>query len=205
MQLNTKLSVATCMLLMASNLISEDYISIQYVQYDENEDRASISSPSIEISKDFGVDYNLKVGFTVDSVSGASATWFDASSGASAYSRGLNIHKDDIEYGQVEYKDDRTSVSGLLTTRFASRDELSIGLNYSDENDYKAREISAEYLYYLNTSKNQSISLGISYQSNEINVICNKNALCDSSSGASAKAMDLNVISTKVGFTQIYR
>lgn len=203
MQLRTKLSLATCTLLMASSLMSDDYISVQYVQYDENEDRASISSPSIEISKDFGVDYNLKVGFTSDSVSGASATWYDASSGASAYSRGTNVHKDDLKYDNIEYEDKRTSVSGLLTTRFASRDELSFGLNYSSENDYTARELSAEYLHYLGASKNQSISFGMSYQANEIDVVCNENALCDTSSGASAQVMDLDVISAEIGFTQV--
>jgi len=203
MQLKTKLSLVTCALLAASTLMAEDYVSIQYVQYDENEDRASISSPSIEISKDFGVDYNLKLGFTADSVSGASPTWYDTTSGASAYSRGKDIHKDDVTYRNINYEDDRKAFSALFTTRFESRNELKVGINYSTENDYEARELSAEYLYYLGASKNQSLSFGLSYQDNEIDVVCIDNEACDTSSGASGKTMDLNVVSAEIGFTQI--
>ena len=202
MQLRTKLSLIACSLLVSSSLMAEDYVSVQYINYDESDDRVSISSPSIEISKDFGVDYNLKVGFTADSVSGASPTWYDSSSGASAYSRGENVYIDDIGYGNVVYEDDRVAASALLTTRFESRDELSVGINYSSENDYIAREASAQYLHYLNTSKNQSLSFGISYQANSIEVQCIENSVCDTSSGAS-DTQDLNVISTDLGFTQI--
>ena len=202
MQLRIKLSLITCSLLIASSAAAEDYVSVQYVNYDESDNRASISSPSIELSKDFGVDYNLKVALTADAVSGASPTWYDSTSGASAYSRGENIHIDDIEYGNVVYEDDRLALSALLTTRFQSRDELSIGINYSSENDYRAREISAQYLHYLGTSKNQSFSFGASYQANSVEVVCIHNNICDASSGASS-IEDLNVVSTELGFTQI--
>ncbi len=202
MQLKTKLSIIACSLLVGSSLMAEDYVSVQYVQYDESDDRASISSPTLELSKDFGVDYNLKVGLAADSVSGASPTWYDSTSGASAYSRGTGVSKDDIEYGNVIYDDDRIAVNALLTTRFESRDELVVGGSYSYENDYDAREISAEYLHYLGASKNQSISLGLAYQFNKILVGCYENDECDASSGAS-QTMDLNVISGEVGFTQI--
>ncbi len=202
MQLKTKLSLLACSLLVGSNSMAEDYVSVQYVQYDESDDRASISSPTLELSKDFGVDYNLKIGLAADSVSGASPTWYDSTSGASAYSRGTGVSKDDIKYDNVEYDDKRLAVNALLTTRFSSRDELVIGGSYSYENDYDAREISAEYLHYLGTSKNQSISLGLAYQFNEILVGCYENSECDASSGAS-QTMDLNVISGELGFTQI--
>ena len=202
MQLKTKLSLVTCSLLVSSTLMAEDYVSVQYVQYDENEDRASISSPSIEISKDFGVDYNLKLGFTADSVSGASPTWFDATSGPSAYSRGIDIHKDDVKYRNVKYDDDRNAFSALFTTRFESRNELKVGVNYSTENDYEAFELSTEYLYYLGASKNQSLSFGLSYQDNSIDVVCMDNVACDASSGAS-ESKDLNVVSAELGYTQI--
>ncbi|RLA72521.1 MAG: hypothetical protein DRG24_02725 [Epsilonproteobacteria bacterium] len=202
MQLKTKLSILACSLLAASSLSAEDYVSVQFVQYDESDDRASVSSPSIEFSKDFGVDYNLKLGLVADSISGGSPTWFDTTSGASAYSRGEDIHMDDVAYGNVEYDDNRVAGSALFTTRFASRDELAIGVNFSTENDYRARELSAEYLYYLGSSKNQSLSLGLSYQANEVQVECIENEACDANSGAS-QTMDVDVISAELGFTQI--
>ncbi len=203
MQLKTRLSIVTCSLLLASSLAAEDYVSVQFLQYDESDDRTSISSPSIEISKDLGVDYNLKVGLTTDSVSGASPTWYDSTSGASAYSREKGIHKDDVKYDNVEYDDKRVAINALLTTRFASRDELKLGLNYSHENDYEAREVSAEYLHYLGANKNQSLSFGLSYQANSVDVVCIENSACDGSSGASGMTSDIDVISTEVGFTQI--
>lgn len=203
MQLKTRLSIVTCSLLLASSLAAEDYVSVQFLQYDESDDRTSISSPSIEISKDIGVDHNLKVGVSTDSVSGASPTWYDSTSGASAYSREKGIHKDDVKYDNVEYDDDRVGISALLTTRFASRDELNLGLNYSQEDDYEAREVSAEYLHYLGANKNQSLSVGFSYQANSIDVVCIENSACDTISGASGMTSDLNVITTEVGFTQI--
>ena len=202
MQLRTKLSLVAFSLLSTSSMMAEDYVSVQYVQYDESNNRSSISSPSIELSKDFGVDYNVKVGITTDSVSGASPTWYDSTSGASAYSRDKNIHKDDVEWGNIKYSDDRVAVSALLTTRFASRDELSLGINYSTENDYEARELSAEYLHYLGESKNQSLSFGVSYQDNSVEVECIENSVCDASSGASSEE-SVNVISSELGFTQI--
>ncbi|RLA72351.1 MAG: hypothetical protein DRG24_03200 [Epsilonproteobacteria bacterium] len=202
MQLKTKLSIIASSLIVASSLAAEDYVSVQFVQYDESDDRASVSTPSIEFSKDFGVDYNLKLGLVADSISGGSPTWFDTTSGASAYSRGEDIHKDDVAYGNVEYDDKRVAGSALFTTRFASRDELAVGLNYSRETDYEARELSAEYLYYLGSSKNQSLSLGLSYQFNNVLVECIENEACDANSGAS-QTLDVNVVSAEVGFTQI--
>lgn len=195
MQLKSKISLAASTLLVASTLMAEDYVKVQYVQYDESDNRASISSPSIEISKDFGVDYSLKVGLTSDSVSGASPTWYDSNSGASAYSRGINIDESRATYGPIKYSDDRTAVSALVTRRFASRDELSIGLNYSTEHDYEARELSGEYLHFLGSSKNQSISFGLSYQSNTVDSY-------DALSGASVQE-DVTVISAEIGFIQI--
>jgi len=203
MQLRTKISLVAATLLYASALMADDYVSVQYIQYEESDNRASISSPSIEFSKDFGVDYSLKVGITTDSVSGASPTWhgYDSTSGATAHSE-TSIHKDDIYYTPIEYDDDREAMNVLFTTRFASRDELSVGVNYSSENDYEARELSSEYLHYLDTSKNRSISAGISLQSNRVEVVCQGNEKCDASSGAS-ELFDVDVISAEVGFTQI--
>ena len=215
MQLKNKISIAAATLLVASTLMAEDYVSVQYVQYDESDDRASISSPSVEISKDFGVDYTLKVGLTLDSLTGASPTWYDvneydATTEASSHTRYLGATVGDERYGQIDYKDDRTAVSALLTKRFASRDELSVGVNHSSENDYEANELSAEYLHFLDSSKNQSISAGVSYQANKVEVSCHENyknysaleGRCDSTTAAS-ELLDINVIATEVGFTQV--
>jgi len=209
MQLKNKISLVAATLLVSSSLMAENYMSIQYIQYDESDDRATITTPSIEFSKDIGLDYTLKVGLTSDTVSGASSLWndktkLDASSGASNHTRDTIVDPDDVQYTMADYDEERTAVATSLTTRFASRDELTVGLNYSTENDYESREVSAEYLYYLGSSKNQSISAGISYQNNEVEVPCYLDSECsvDVSSGAS-EYRDVSVMAAEVGFMQV--
>jgi len=199
-----KYSWLTCSLLFSMPLVGEDYVSIQYMGYDEDSGRTTISTPMIEINKDFGTDYTLNASFTHDSVSGASPTFYDSTSGASAKVADGAVFQSDVAYGDIDYEDERKAFSLALTKRFASRDELTVGGNYSTEYDYDSMEVSAEYLHYLDSSKNQSISVGASYQQNDVSIYCRLNTgACDSSSGASEKVEDLTVFSTEVGFTQI--
>ncbi len=204
MQLKIRFSLLASQLLVASSLMAEDYVSVQYMRYDEDSGRTTVSTPSIEISKDFGVDYNLKLSYAHDALSGASPTWYDSSSGATTTIADGTHYKDDIVYGDIPYEDTRNSLGATFTTRFASRDELTLGFNYSGENDYTSREASAEYLHYLDSSKNRSLSFGLSFQKNDITVFCDKQE-CDTSSGASANISeeDITVLSTELGFTQI--
>ncbi len=182
--------------------MAEDYVNIQYIGYDEDSGRTTIYSPSIEVNKDFGADYTLNLSFTIDSLSGASPTYFDASSGASASSKGETA-EENVKYSDIPYKDNRNAGGIVLTKRFASRDELTVGVNVSRERDYYANELSSEYLHYLDESKNQSLSFGASYQKNEILIDCKLgNDECDSSSGAS-EIKNLDVISAELGFTQV--
>jgi len=198
-----KLSIATAVLLIGVSSQAEDYVSFQYLQYNENDNRTTVSAPSIMINKDFGVDYTLNASFVGDAVSGASPTYYDTASGASAFSRGTNLRASDVKYANVEYEDTRLAASLSLTSRFANRDELTIGLNRSSESDFYSSEVSAEYMHWLDDSKNQSISLGLSYQYNEILVTCVENSSCsvDVASGASQK-MDANLINAQLSFSQ---
>ncbi|NPA73224.1 MAG: DUF3570 domain-containing protein [Epsilonproteobacteria bacterium] len=198
-----KLSVIACALL-ALNVHAEDYISVQYVSYDEDSGRTTIDTPSIEINKDFGADYTLNLSYVHDTVSGASPTYYDASSGASAKIPDGALYKDDIKYDNIPYKDKREAFSASLTKRFASRDELSLGWNYSDENDYTSREFSLQYLHYLDRSKNSSLTFGYSHQSNKVGIECSLgNSICDTYTGASAIHKNLQVNTYEIGFTQI--
>jgi len=205
MQLNRlKLSIVASMMLVGANALAEDYISLQYMSYDEDSGKTSIHSPHIEFNKDFGVDYTLNLTYVHDSVTGASPIYYDTTSGATPKLSTGVVLQNDIRYDYVNYEDDRNAYGATLTKRFANRDELSIGLNYSKENDYKSKEISAEYLHYLDPSKNRSISFGISSQQNDILVYCSPaSKVCDGSSGASQTVKDLKVINLEVGFTQI--
>jgi len=158
------------------------------------------------INKDFGTDYTLNASFVVDVVSGASQNYYDSSynsdgasgasatdttSGASALARGIGIDSSNVAYGNVDYDDTRVAGSLLLTKRFENRDELTVGASYSTE-------ASGEYLHWLDSSKNRSVSFGISYQMNEILKHCSS---IDGCSGAS-ESMDAIAINTQLGFSQ---
>jgi hypothetical protein len=207
-----KLSLITSTLLAAMALNAEDYVSIEYLQYNENQNRSEISAPSITINKDFGTDYTLNASLVVDMVSGASQTYYndaydgvsgasyDASSGASVFARGLNIDNSNIKYGNISYDDERVAWSALITKRFENRDELSIGASRSEEHDFYSSEASIEYMHWLSESKNNSLSFGISYQSNEILQFCSEITV-DGCSGASQKR-EADAINTQMSFSQ---
>lgn len=195
-----RISLAASIVLVAMNASAEDYINIEFMQYNENDSRVSVSAPSLEINKDFGADYTLNVDLVLDSVSGASPTWVDATSGASAYSRSETANP---EYTNVDFEENRMAGSINLTTRFENRDELTVGISYSTESDFYSYEGSASYLHYLDGSHNQSISLGGSYQSNEVLIKnCTLNDSCDASSGASQK-MTNDGYNLQLGFSQV--
>lgn len=201
-----RLSVLASLFLLSSAVNAEDFVSVQYMSYDEDSGRTTIHTPAVEINKEFGVDYTLNATFVHDTVSGASPTYYDASSGASAKLPSGITDRKDIVYGNVPYEEKRTAVGITLTKRFPSRDELKIGYDYSDENDYTSNEISMEFLHFLDSSKNSSLSLGLSYQKNDADIYCFLgNEECDTVSSASSKVVtkDLDVITGEIGYTRI--
>ncbi len=199
-----RLSIICCAVLTASSAVAEDYLAIQYMHYDEDSGRTTISTPSIEFNKDFGADFTLNLTFAKDTLSGASPTFYDSFSGASATLPAGTVYANDIRYGNIEYEDEREAFGFTLTKRFESRDELTLGGNYSTENDYESKEASLEYMHYLDSSKNQALTFGASYQKNDVSVYCSLGTGdCDSSSGASEKVMDLDVTTLEIGFTQV--
>ena len=172
-----KLSLFASLFLVGTSAFAEDYVNVQVLHYNENDSRVSVLAPSVEGNKEFGTDYTLNVNVVSDSVSGASPTYYDTASGASAYSRGTQNDPTKIKKGNVEFKEQRIAVGANLTTRLVNRDEILTGLNLSREHDFNSGELSGSYLHYLDSSKNQSVTIGGSYQTNQI--------LVDTSSGAS--------------------
>lgn len=160
------ISKITAIAIVASNtLYAENYVAVEYLQYDENHNRVSVSAPSLTLSYDVGTDYNIKADFVHDAVSGATPTWkSDSGSGASAKSS----RSGDYTYGNQSFSEARNAGSVMITKRFENRDELYAGLDYSRESDFDSKSISAEYLHYTDTSHNQSFNIGISYAFNEI-------------------------------------
>ena len=174
-------------------LSAENYVSVEYLQYDESDSRVSVSAPSLSVSYDIGTDYNIKADFVHDAVSGATPSWQpDSGSGASN-----RDDSGDYTYGNQEFDEARKAGSILLTTRFANRDELYTGFDYSRESDFDSKALSVEYLHYTDKSHNRSISVGASYAYNEI-----LSYDYDTGSGASQKET-ASSINAEIGLNQV--
>ena len=174
---------------------AENYVNVEFLQYDESDSRVSVSAPSISMSYDIGTDYNIKADFVHDAVSGATPSWkSDTASGASA----KGDSNGDYSYGKQEFDEARNAGSVLLTTRFDNRDELYTGVDFSRESDFDSKTISAEYMHYSDSSHNQSITAGASYTYNEILSY----DYYDTGSGASQKKTS-TTINAELGLNQV--
>jgi hypothetical protein len=182
------LSMVTALLVGLSTMTySENYVALEYLQYDESDDRISVSAPMVEVSYDFNSDYNLKTSLVYDAISGATPSFVTGSSG--------------LPYrGFESFDDERVAGSMLLTSRFENRDELYTGIDYSLEEDYQSTTASLEYMHYTDASHNQSITFGGAVGFNQIK-------LYDSTSGASGYGDDYDEDSTtytlQAGVTQV--
>jgi len=188
------ISKVTALAIIASNsLYAENYVSVEFLQYNENDNRVAVSAPSFSTSYDIGTDYNIKADFVHDAVSGATPSWQpDSNSGASS-----RDNSGDYQYKNQEFTEARNAGSVMLTTRFENRDELYTGFDYSRESDFDSKAISAEYMHYTDKSHNQSVNIGVSYSFNEILAY-----QYDSGSGASQKE-ESNSLNIQAGISQV--
>ncbi len=190
------------MLLGATLLSAEDYVQVQFIGYDEDSGRTTVLTPQVEIAYDYSADYSFKLSFGADAISGASPTFYDAASGASAGSRAMTTQSN-VVWNDIEYDDVRKFASLAVTKRFETRDELIAGINYSGESDYYSGELSVSYLHYLDSSKNQAVTIGGAYQKNQVLVPCFEgDSQCDAASGSSQR-FDIDLFNVEIGFTQV--
>jgi len=201
-----KLSTLTLLTTAATSCLThaDDKIAIQYMQYQESDDRIGVNYLAAAFEKDFGVDYTLKVDYSYDSISGASPSWDAVSGGSPSVDLDDPVNditdqailsgggqQEDYVWRNIEMTDRRDSGGAQLTWRHGERrNELTVGANISAESDYESLELSSSYLAYLDELKNTSLSVGASYQGNEVNTIDNG-------------WKDITIINTQVGITHI--
>ncbi len=201
------------------NASGEDEVSFKQMRYTESDDRIKIDYSVLDFKKEFGTDYSFSASLSYDAISGGTPIW-DSISGASSTktedsSSGASIcikngryvcrdtresnfigdgHSDmsDFIYRNVQIDDTRVALSTNLTKRTAKRDEINVGLAYSKEEDFKSMEGSLSYLYNIDSSRNSSISAGISYQSNSAH-----HYLED-------KWKDFSIVNTQIGYTHTF-
>lgn len=99
-------------------------ISYKYMDYRENqlgEDRIKVQADSLSIMVPFAGKWSVQAGYTHDGVSGASPR---------LWTRGAaSMH-------------DKRDASSLSFTRYFEHDTLTVGGNFSEENDYKSRGLA---------------------------------------------------------------
>jgi hypothetical protein len=202
MQLS-RLSFVTA-ILIANSSYAEDYVRVNYMQYNESDNRVDVVAPSIEINKEIGLDYTLNTSIVYDAVSGATPIYTDTTSGASAFNRGVVSDTSKIKKSNVDFTEARKYLSAGLTKRLKNRDEITTSFSKSYESDYDSNTLSIDYLMWADNSKNRSYNMGISYSSNRILVkeCDSNNYICDTVSGASVKETS-NSFSTDIGYSQI--
>jgi len=196
MQLEKTFKLSTVAIVALMNLAllqAENYVSVEYLQYNENDNRVSVQAPSVSASMDFGTDFNLKADFVSDALSGATPT-FKSDSGSGASSRNNNGN---YVYANQDFSEVRNAWSLLLTTRFDNRDELYTGIGYSAESDFYSKTASFEYMHYTDSSHNRALIGGLGFTSNKI-----LNYGYDTGSGASQQESSSS-LNLEVGVSQV--
>lgn len=202
MQLIPLSRVASTLLVAAASLHGDDFVSVQYMFYDEEDERTSVSAPSILIQTDLSSKYTLNMGFVYDDVTGATPNYYDAQSGASAYSRGKTTPQD-IRYGNVNYYERRYVYSLGLQMHQDNADEVAIHATYSNEFDYRSYDGALSYQHYLDGSRNSALNVGAAYEYNAHLLWCYQNSECsDAQSGASAR-FNSHQFELQAGYSQI--
>lgn len=199
------------------NAASSDEVKLSQMRYEENQNRMKIDFTALDFKKDFGTDYTFNMNLSYDTISGGTPIW-DTTSGASGIDtktsndtrctnnptlcKNLNDNnellsnaktsKDDFVYKNTNIDDTRKAISLSLIKRTPKRDEITTGFAYSKEEDFKSYEASLGYLYNLDSSKNDSISVGVSLQQNEALHRRDNN-----------KWKDFDVVNFQIGYTKV--
>jgi hypothetical protein len=164
----------------ASSLIeANDKISLDYLSYQENDNRIKVDDYAISIETNPNLDHQIKINAGIDTITGASPAWQPNVVQSAAplqvqQASSSNIYGFDSAGYRVKNvplpEEQRKSAGISWLSRDQERNELTLSLDYSTEPDYVSKAIAANYLLFADRYKNRSYSLGASFQSNESKV-----------------------------------
>jgi len=99
---------------------------------------------------------------------------------------------DDFDYKNIKLSDKRDAISFLYTFRTPKRrNELNLGASYSKESDFENTGVSADYLMYMDHTKNRSLSVGASFMNNDVYDYLEN------------KWESFDLVNAEIGFTQV--
>ena len=189
---------------------SSDTVSLNHEYYNESDDRIRVDYTILDIKKDFGTDWSVSASFSIDEITGGTPIWDSISNPSPCTDEEGNYICDDKEkrpgnligapqndlkdfvYRNIEMQDTRKAGNISLTYRTPSRNEWSFGAAYSEESDFKSKEASIGFLGYLDETKNNSVSAGLSIQKNESFFYFDE------------EWKDMNIVSAEISYTQIF-
>lgn len=159
---------------MSAFAAGSEGVTLQHMVYEESDHRMQVDYTQLQVNKDFGTDFSLTAGASVDTMTGATPA-VDAKSGPSELIQGENgligdgfATADSYTSHLIQMEDERTSFNTALTWRTPTeRNEWTAGISYSSEEDYESRGFSVEHLHYLHGSRNRSLTVGYSRLNNE--------------------------------------
>ena len=215
MKQKINLGLLGCTALTSGIASAEQSLSLHHMDYREDDQRIDVGDTSLALKLDLGVDYSLDLSLGYDSVSGASPAFQIIDPAPISNSERLQ-RQQQLEDGQkltketllgyaheadryrvsrVALEDTRKSAVGALTIRDEYRNELTLGLSHSKENDYKSSGLNAAYLMYLDEFKNRSVNVGFAY--------LNDRTLVFGSGYKTRTEEKLQILNLEAGFTQV--
>ncbi len=204
------ISAAATAIVSMGHAGSSDSVELNHEYYAESDDRIVVKYTMLDIKKDFGTDWSLSASFSIDDITGGTPIWDSISSPSPCTDEAGNYICDDPEkrpgnllgspqtdlkdfvYRNIEMVDKRKAGNLSLTYRTPTRNEWSFGVAYSEEDDFKSKEASLGYLHYLDETKNNSLSFGISVQRNKSYFYFDE------------EWKDMHILSAEVSYTQIF-
>jgi len=204
------ISAAVTAVVSMGNAASTDSVEFNHEYYTESDDRITVKYTMLDIKKDFGTDWSLSASFSIDEITGGTPIWDSISSPSPCTDESGNYICDDPDkrpgnligspqtnlkdfvYRNIQMVDKRKAGNISLTYRTPKRNEWSFGVAYSEEEDFTSKEASLGYLHYIDETKNNSLSFGISVQKNKSFFYFDE------------AWKDMDILSAEVSYTQIF-
>ena len=126
-------------------LIAFKYLS--YTDRQPGQDRIAVRSPAVSVMSPIGSDWSIAADAIVDSISGASPAYHTA--------------------GFTKLRDERRAAD-VAVTRYAANGSVTVGINYSNESDYRSSGASIRATR-SNEDKNTTWNAGLNLSYDTIN------------------------------------
>jgi hypothetical protein len=170
------LAAASASLLIGNHAQAEEnpwLVDIGVLSYKEGDGRVSATEPIVSLKKDLGDEHIIAMKFTYDALTGASPTGAVPSKQTVTYTGASGRSSTTTTIGKLplsSFEDKRTAFNLGWEQPLGDRFHISLGGNYSSENDFSSNGFNAALSSDFN-DKNTTLSLGVNLESDKVNAI----------------------------------